>query len=253
MPAPISVQLYSLREEASKDFRAVIARLGEIGYAGVEPAGFHDLSPKEFRQAVEAAGLEVSAAHAPLPLGDDASKLLDAQEEIGTRAYVVPFAAPDRFETEDGVKGVADELNGALEAVNGRGMTLGYHNHFWEFSNQFGGRTAHEHLFDLLDPEIFAEVDVYWARVGGVDPAELVRALGPRARLLHVKDGPADGPRSAMTAVGDGTLDIPGILGANTSVEWHIVELDRCDGDMFEAIERSHRYLVSNGLSRGRA
>jgi hypothetical protein len=31
------------------------------------------------------------------------------------------------------------------------------------------------------------------------------------------------------------------------------VELDRCDTDMFEAVERSYDYLVGNGLSTGRA
>ena len=37
---PISVQLYSLRDEAAKDFKAVVRRVAEIGYKGVEPAGF---------------------------------------------------------------------------------------------------------------------------------------------------------------------------------------------------------------------
>ena len=45
---PISVQLYSLREEASRDFPSVLRRLGETGFVGVELAGLHGLSPTEF-------------------------------------------------------------------------------------------------------------------------------------------------------------------------------------------------------------
>ena len=41
---PISVQLYSLRVEAATGFEAVLRRLGEIGFVGVELAGFHHAS-----------------------------------------------------------------------------------------------------------------------------------------------------------------------------------------------------------------
>ncbi len=252
MPAPISIQLYTLREEAARDFPAVLERLGRIGYAGVEPAGLHGLSPQEFRRCVEDAGMVVSSAHADLPRGGDANAILDLQEAIGNRMLVVPYLPGERFADRDSIRTLADELEEALENLRRRGMALGYHNHYWELSHRVDGRPALDVLFEELDPEIFAEVDVYWARVGGEDPAEVVAELGGRARLIHVKDGPADDPDLPMTAVGDGTLDIPAILGASERAEWHIVELDRCATDMFEAVERSYRYLVGEGLSRGR-
>ncbi len=252
MQPPISVQLYSLREEAAADFPAVIERLGEVGFAGVEPAGLHGLSPAEFRRRVEGTGMAVSSAHGPLPLGDEANRILDAQQELGCAALVVAMLPPDRFADADALKAAADDLNRAHENVRERGLELGYHNHWWEFEALDGGRTAHERLFELLDPQIFAELDIYWARVGGGDPARVIADLGPRARLLHVKDGSADDFRAPMTAVGDGTVDIKAALGAGDAVEWHIVELDRCEGDMFAAIEKSYRYLTGSGLSKGR-
>ena len=253
MPAPIAVQLYTLREEAARDCPAVLERLGRIGYLGVEPAGLHELAPEEFARRVEEAGMVVASVHAALPRGSDANEILDVQQAIGSPAVVVPLFPPDRFRDAGSVRGVADELNEANQSVRARGMHLGYHNHWWEFASHVDGRSAHALLFELLDPTIFAEVDVYWARVGGADPAEVVAELGGRARLLHVKDGPADEPGSPMTAVGEGVLDLPAVLAASDSVYWHIVELDRCATDMFEAVERSYRYLVGCGLSRGRA
>ena len=100
---------------------------------------------------------------------------------------------------------------------------------------------------------MIAEVDIYWAQVGGSDPKEIVTELGPRVGLLHVKDGPADSPKHPMVAVGDGVVDIPGVLDASPSARWHIVELDRCATDMFEAVERSYDYLVGGGYSGGGA
>ncbi len=250
-PTPISVQLYSLRDEAAADFPAVIERLARIGYAGVEPAGFHGMAPRELRRRVEAAGMVVSSAHITLPVGDSANEILDVQQEIGAEDVVVAFLPPDRFADSDQIFVTADQLNRARENVTARGMRLGYHNHNWEFSTRIDDRPAYEILFEQLHSEIFAEVDVYWAQVGGSDPVEVVRSLGSRARLLHIKDGPADSPKSAMTAAGAGVVDIAGIAGV-ADAEWYIVELDRCETDMFEAIEQSYEYLVGEGLARGR-
>ena len=252
MVAPISIQLYTLRDEAQKDFPGLIERLGRIGYVGVEPAGLQGLSPAQFRRLTDEAGLRIGSTHSPLPVGDDAQKILDEQQALGVEDLVNAFGPPERFASQDEVKKLADEMNRALENAKPRGVRLGYHNHFWEFQNKIGERTAYDVFFNLLEPEIFAEVDTYWAAVGGQDPASLVSALGSRARMLHIKDGPADGPRSAMTAVGSGTLDVAGIIAANPAVEWLIVELDRCDTDMFEAVEQSYRYLVGSGLAEGR-
>ena len=47
MLRPLSVQLYSLRDYAKDDFVAVLKKVAEIGYKGVEPAGFWNLRPSE--------------------------------------------------------------------------------------------------------------------------------------------------------------------------------------------------------------
>ena len=252
MVPPIAVQLYSLREEAASDFSAVIERLGRIGFAGVELAGLYGMTAFELRRRLADAGLEIAAAHVPAPIGEARDRVLDEQQALGTKTLVVPFMPPDRFKTLDAIRTVADEVNESFANARARGMALGYHNHWWEFETRHGGVCAHELLMARLEPEIFAEVDTYWARVGGRDPAQVVTELGARARLLHLKDGPADGPKSPMTAVGDGVLDFPAIVAASDTVRWHIVELDACATDMFDAIEKSYRYLVGRGLSRGR-
>ena len=251
MTPPLSIQLYTLREEAEQGLPAVIARLGRIGYAGVESAGLGGLSPAEFRRCVEDAGMVVSGAHVQLP-PDAIEAVLDEQEEIGNTALVVPFAPPERFESAESVRRFADQLNAANEPVRARGMALGYHNHWREFATAIDGESAHTLLFRALDPTIFAEIDTYWAAVGGADPAKVVESFGERARLLHIKDGPADSPKSAMTAVGSGAVDVRAIAQVSRA-DWHVVELDRCETDMFEAVEQSHRFLTTEGLARGRA
>ncbi|MEP7203895.1 MAG: hypothetical protein ABI894_14895, partial [Ilumatobacteraceae bacterium] len=135
-----------------------------------------------------------------------------------------------------------------LRARRGSGRTTGSP----EFSTALDGRTAWSALIERLDTTIFAEVDIYWATLGGAYPRQVLADLGDRLRLVHVKDGPCDEPENPMVAVGSGTLDIPGILNEAANAQWHIVELDRCATDMLTALADSYRYLVDNGLSQGR-
>jgi sugar phosphate isomerase/epimerase len=252
MPAQLSVQLYTLRDESKKNgVGGVIDRLGRIGYAGVEPAGFYELTPAAFAKRVADAGMVVSSAHVALPEAADVNRVLDEQAALGNTAIVVPFLPPDAFKDGDAVQRSADRLNAFNSAVRARGAALGYHNHWWEFSTQMDGRSAFTILFEKLDASVFAEIDTYWARVGGADAAAVVRSLGERARLLHIKDGPADRPESPMTAVGEGVMDVPGISKASRA-RWHIVELDRCATDMFEAVEKSHAYMTRGGFAAGK-
>ena len=235
MTARTSIQLYSLRDECGSR-EAVEAR-------GLDA---------EVRATLDDAGLTLSSAHVGLAKPDDYEAALDDHQALGCDTVVIPALAPKMFADLDSVRAAADLVNATNERVRARGLTLGYHNHFWELESVIDDRPALLHLFDNLDGSVLAEVDVYWARVGGADPAQLVAELGDRAALLHVKDGPAGDPSQAMVAVGDGAIDIPGVLAAGTAARWHIVELDRCDTDMFEAVERSYHYLVDHHLSQGR-
>ena len=107
-------------------------------------------------------------------------------------------------------------------------------------------RAQAEQSRDLLVRFIGETVAAY-----GADPAAVVRSFAERARLLHIKDGPADKPESPMTAVGEGVVDVAAISAASRA-EWHIVELDRCATDMFAAVEKSHAYMTRGGFAAGK-
>ncbi len=248
---PISVQLYSLREEAAQDFPSVLRRLGETGFVGVELAGLHGLSPTEFCSIISEAGLTVSSGH----IGGSPDVMLsslDDFEAIGCTTAVLAYLPPENFATLDAVKASAEFINQAYETAATRNITMGYHNHWWEFETILEGRSAWSYLWDHLAPGVVAELDLYWCLVGGGDPKTVIGELGDRLALLHVKDGPANDPKASMVSVGSGSVAISDILGAAPTAQWHVVELDRCDTDMATAVDDSYRFLTTNGLSRGR-
>ena len=197
MTPPISVQLYSLREEAKQGLAPILERLGRIGYVGVESAGLHDLTPAAFKRCLADAGLVVSSGHVALPKPEGTAEVLDLQEAIGNKDLVVAFLPPDKFADADGVRTCAERLNAFNEKARARGMSLGYHNHWWEFSNRIGNETAHAMLFRLLDPTCLRRS----IRTGPKSAASIrrgvVRDLGDRAPSVAHQGRSGDGSRSA--------------------------------------------------------
>ena len=246
---PISVQLYSVREEAAKDFPAVLKKIADIGYKGVEFAGIHNMKPAEVKKIVDDLGLQVSSAHMPMPTPDNKNDLIDQCKALGNTKLISGFG-PDQFKTIQGTMDAAAKFEKAAALLEGTGIQFGFHNHWWEFQMVEG--KLPEALVLRKVPGIFAEVDVYWAAAGGADPATAVACLSDRIPVLHIKDGPMS-PKQPMTAVGAGKLDMFSIINAADPdvLEWVIVELDSCATDMMAAVEQSYKFLTKAGLAQG--
>ena len=242
----IGAQLYSVRVQAERSLAAALEQIAACGYSAVEPFSLHGFSPSEFGRKLRSLGLSIEGFHLDsscLARRDRLERSLDEVCEVGARRAIIPWWDPAELRTAADVERLAELLNRGCDLAGRRKMELGYHNHAWEFAHLVDGKTLHSFLFERLEPAIFAEVDVYWAAVGGRDPVAALRELGPRVKLIHLKDGPADGEHSPMTALGDGVLDLPAIVRAAGSVDSWIVEIDECEGDVFDALARSAAYL----------
>ncbi len=252
MPAPISLQLYSLREQAAKDYAGTVRQVADMGYIGVEPAGYPGTTVEAAARLFQDLGLKAGSAHLGLPVGADKQSSIDQAGVLGAQ-YIVSGKGPKDFETLDLVKATCEQFNEAAANAKAAGFRFGIHNHWWEFSPLAQtGQPVYKHMLEYLTPEVYFQVDTYWVQTGGCDPAAVVAELGSRCPLLHIKDGPCN-REQAMQAVGQGKVDFPAIVAAaGTTTEWMIVELDRCDTDMVEAVAESYRYLVGKGLAQGR-
>lgn len=255
MPAPISVQLYSLRDQ-TKDGNhvAVLKKLADTGFAGVEAAGFYGLRPAEFRSIVNSMGMAVSASHGGLPKPEEFNQIADTAKDLGCPYYVVAWTPKERWTTADSIRQIADELEALRAHLAKSGVTLCYHNHEFEFERiaAAGNKLATELLIERA-PALNLEIDTYWAaNHGKEDAAKMVGLLKNRAIHLHLKDGPLE-PGKAMVAAGKGKQKFAEIVAAADPavLKWVVVELDRCDTDMLQAVLESYAYLVGNKLAVG--
>ena len=249
MAIPISVQLYSLRDAAAKDFTGVLKSVAQIGYPYVEFAGLHNKSAKEVRKLIDDIGLKPSSAHVALFDPAARAKVEDEARALGYTHLVSGFGKDD-FASEDKIRAAADKVNAAVNYFGPKGFTVSLHNHEWEFSAPNKGDLLLE-----LAPKAGPQLDVYWIKFGGADPVDVIKRYGKRTHLVHIKDGPANSKNRdlPMTAVGQGQIDIPGVVRAAeyAGVEFLIVELDRCGTDMLQAVADSYNYLTSRSLAKG--
>jgi sugar phosphate isomerase/epimerase len=244
-PDEIALQLYTLRRLAAVDLPGTLRDVAAAGYRAVELAGLPDTAPGELARLLGEAGLRVAAAHEGMErLRDDPDEVAARLAEVGCPRVIVPWMAAEDRRTAEDVRRFAAELGRIAWAFADQGIRLGYHNHAFEFE-PLDGTTVWDILLGELPGEIEIELDVYWAAVGGRDPAAEIRATTGRVRMLHMKDR-APGPEPRDAPVGEGILWFPEIIRAARAagVEWYIVEQDE-PREPLEDITRALRYLES--------
>lgn len=245
---PVSVQLYSLREAVEQiGAGKVLQKVAECGYAAVEFAGFYEKTPREIKRVLDDLGLQASSAHGPLPSADNIAQIVDSAKELGYRWHVTGFG-PDSFGSGDDCRKNADGLQAGALLLKKEGLRLAYHNHWWEFDRKFNNQYPHQILMESA-PDLYAQLDTYWAAVGGVNVPKIISQLNQRIPLLHIKDGPINKDQP-MTSVGDGKMVWEPIIRAahENILEWLIVELDHCATDMLAAVKKSLLYLAQQGF-----
>ncbi len=250
MAKPISVQMYTLRDAAKDNYKPVLKAVADIGYGYVELAGYFGKSAKEIRKELDDLGVKVSGIYCGVLDKNAWNSVEDDAKTLGCTLLTSGFG-PDSFDSEDKVKEAAEKVNASVARFSPVGMKVCLHNHEFEFNR----KVKFDSLLELC-PKVCLETDIYWVKVGGVDPVGFVKKYADRVQHLHVKDGPAD-PKDRnlpMTAVGKGTVDIAGCLkeAEKGPVQFFTVELDHCATDMLTAVRESYQYLTSKGLAIGK-
>ncbi|MFF2449517.1 sugar phosphate isomerase/epimerase family protein [Neobacillus sp. NPDC058068] len=242
---PVAVQMYTLREESEKDFAGTLKKVAELGFDGVEFAGYGGLTAKEVKALLDEYGLQAAASHVPLEqLKNNLTGVIEEQKIIGSKYVVCPYLPPDCRREED-YQALIPFLNQTGETCLSEGITLCYHNHDFELERLSDGRTALETIFnDTYADNLHTELDVYWLTKAGEQPVEWMDRYKSRTPLIHLKDMTTD-EEQFFAELGTGGVDIEAVLnkGKEAGVQWWVIEQDMSRLTPFESIEISMNYL----------
>ena len=252
MSLPIAIQLFSVRDTIKSDVEGTLKALKDMGYDGVEFAGFCGKTPSELREICERVGLVPISAHFVYPtLRDEIDQRIDDLVELGC-PYVAIASMHREFhiggEEHDGVYENIKEISAKLKA---HGIKLLYHNHSFEMI-EYEGKRLHEWLFEAMDKdELQPEIDTGWIELEVGEAEKYIRKFKNRCDLVHIKSYYGKDGFDSVSHSPDviksremfdfcnyerGRLDVPTIVKASleSCAKWLVVEQDRPDADLSE-------------------
>jgi sugar phosphate isomerase/epimerase len=223
----VQLNAFPIDPKRFETFLSTLDTIKQIGYQGFE-AGFRYLqaqfdSPAQARHQIEQTGLTFFGIHIFMPNFDQ----YDAATHIAPSSLYEPVASGG---ASLGAKHLilsgapcidADQLKRKIEGLNnaGRfaqsaGLTVAYHNHWWEFESKIGEIEA---LYSQTDHELVHFVlDAGHAYHGGADVPAFIRAHSKRIIGFHLRDFKDD----QYVELGTGTFPLAQVAAAIKQIGW---------------------------------
>ena len=255
-PGKVALQLYSLNKwipaqdkEGKVALAKALKKIGEIGFEGVEFAGYYGATPAELKAMLADAGLVAVGTH----VGNDRygfnvkenkfdaevlKKTLDFETAYGNTLVICPgggnippgcdwgtgrggtVGKPSQ-EIDDFTKKLCDLYNKAAVEAAKMGCKIGLHNHTWEHGVKMqNGMSFWDFFFSNTDKAVCMEQDVGWTTCAGdmfpgLTPHEQYKKYPHRSPTLHAKENGMGKDVKEFDAI----LGQPGKPGA-TPVDW---------------------------------
>jgi sugar phosphate isomerase/epimerase len=247
----VGLQMYTLREETAQDFVGTLRKVAEIGYQGVEFAGYGGMNAQALAALLQELNLKAIASHVGLEqLTNHLEQEIDFNIAIGSRYIVCPYIAEEDRNDEAKWVSIFNQLEAIGRKCAERGIGFAYHNHEFELLQKVKGDFVLDAMMQSVPQEaLLMELDSCWVHHAGQVPADYIARYSGRLPLLHLKDMRKLENGEALTVeLGQGEVDLTAIIKASeqAGVEWLIVEQDKCTNPPLESIKESLNWVTKN-------
>jgi sugar phosphate isomerase/epimerase len=240
----MAIQLYSFHRDLERDLPGTLWRIKALGFDRVETYPVANVSARELRVALDAAGLDAISAHMPWDRikSDVAGVIADARvlgvDQFGPGSINLFDGKPFRLMTLGEADEAGAHLKRACAAARSANMRIFIHTHGNEFTRA-GDSTPLDRMLKSAGNCFDTQADISWVKWAGANPAAFIRRYGAKVTSLHVKDIAATavgrefgsfGPES-FTIVGQGAVDWADVMRAAraSNVRYYIVEDESAD------------------------
>lgn len=245
---PIGVQLYSVREDCARDLSGTLAAIAQMGYDGVEFAGYYDRSARELRKLLDDNGLKCCGTHTRLDslLGDELLKTFEFNQVLGNPYLVVPALPEERRNSPEAWRATARLFHELAEKVKPLGMKVGYHNHAVEFQ-PMNGEIPFDIFFASAGKDVIMQLDLGNALHGGADPLQYLKRYATQSITVHLKEYSAANPKAWLGQGDINWKEVFTICESTGVTTWYIVEQESYAVPPMQAIQKCREALRQMG------
>lgn len=211
----LGLQSYTLRSlfNDHKAFEMAMKALYHGGYQSIEMLLFGGVDFFTLSQIARDNGLQITGCHLDgNRILHDRPALLSDMAKMGVTDLGMSSPPAEYERTQKDYLRFAADFNKASAELAGEGYTVYYHNHSFEFE-RLENTIGYEILIQQPGALQF-EPDTCWLQLGGKNPADILRRLKGRVKLVHLKDYMLEEGKPHETFIGNGNLDFAGILEA---------------------------------------
>lgn len=245
---PIGLQLWSVRDDCGRDLPGTLKAVADMGYQGVEFAGYHGRSAAELRNILDDLGLKAAGTHLGLAqlLGDELERTIEFNKELGSKYAIIAMGDAEQIGTRAALLNFSRTLNEIADKLKGRGIRTGYHNHWHEF-DLVDGETAWDAIASNTQPDVVMQLDLGNAMRGGANPTETLAKWVDRAFSVHLKE---HSTTKDEPLVGEGDVpwqEVFRICETAGKTEWYVVEQEAYPVPPLQAAEQCLKHLRAMG------
>ncbi|MBE0534352.1 MAG: sugar phosphate isomerase/epimerase [Phycisphaerae bacterium] len=244
------LQLYSVRDDCSKDLPGTLAKVAAMGYVAVEFAGYYGRTAKDMRKLLDDNGLTCVGTHTGIDtlLGDNLAATIEYNQILGNKFLIVPGLAEKYRSSRKAWLDTAKLFNELAAKVKPQGMLVGYHNHSVEFQ-PMDGELPWDTFYGNTVADVIMQLDCGNACHGGVDPLPYLYKYEGRARSVHVK---AFSKKDGKALIGEDEINWKAFFAlckATGGTEVYIVEHESYAYPPLECVERCLKNLQAMRLT----
>ncbi len=246
---PFGLQLYTLRNEMSKDPMGTLKQVASFGYKQIESFEgakgiFWGMGNTGFKNYMDELGMTIVSSHCDI--NKDFEKKADEAAAIGMKYLICPFYGAQK--SIDEYKKGAEVFNARGEVCKKAGIRFAYHNHEYTFK-PMDNQMPQDIFMQNTDKDLVDyEMDVYWVVTANQDPIAWINKYPNRWKLFHIKDRKKDAAsdtRAAFATLGSGKIDFNEItrLAEKKGNPYFIVEQDQTDETPLIVAQKNADYM----------
>jgi len=244
----LGIQLYSVRDDMTKDPAGTLQKLAEMGYKYVEHAGykngkFYGFSIQDFKKILSDNGLIMESGHNFLGANqwnksthdftDEWKKTIEDSKAVGMKYLISPGVDESLCSNMNDFRHYMDMFNKTGALCKKNGLHFAFHNENYEFNHSLDGTLLYDLLLQSSDKNlVWQQIDIGNMYEPGGRAMDYLKKYPGRFFSMHVKDEmkkeppPQKGNQYESCLLGKGVIAVKQIVeyARKSGINYFIIE-----------------------------